>query len=147
MGEMLTPELDALEMEARQLWNERQEDCAKYGADIPLPKVEVRVDMLCHLIATARLALATSPLPSGEGVPAGWQPIETAPKGGIQFLAYARMDVLKGSSFLPAEWLGLARWTAWPPHPPSLEWGASFGPLPKFITHWQPLPAPPGAPQ
>lgn len=32
--------------DARQRWRERQEDCAQYGADISMPKIEVPVDVL-----------------------------------------------------------------------------------------------------
>lgn len=47
--------LERLEVEAGKLWNERQENCAKYGADISMPTVEVPVDILCGLIRS-RLA-------------------------------------------------------------------------------------------
>lgn len=40
-----------LEREARSLWNERQEGCAKHGAVIPMPTMAVPVDVLANALA------------------------------------------------------------------------------------------------
>ncbi len=47
------------ELTASGLWAERQEDCAKYGADISMPTVEVRVDELTDLLRGAAEAEKT----------------------------------------------------------------------------------------
>lgn len=47
------------ETHCRALWGERQDDCAKHGADIPMPRVEVQVDELAGLLhASADLKAA-----------------------------------------------------------------------------------------
>lgn len=43
-------DLSTIEQEARSMWSERQEECAKYGADIPMPCLYLPVDVLCALI-------------------------------------------------------------------------------------------------
>jgi hypothetical protein len=40
--------------EARSLWGERQEDCAKYGARSPMPDISVPVDVLVGLADALR---------------------------------------------------------------------------------------------
>jgi hypothetical protein len=41
--------LAALEKEARRQWGERQADCAHFGANIPMPTIEVPVDILAQM--------------------------------------------------------------------------------------------------
>lgn len=43
-----------MEATAREWWGERQEDCAKYGANIPMPTIPVAVDLFCRLLNLAR---------------------------------------------------------------------------------------------
>lgn len=46
------PEDDAaLEALCRLMWNERQDACARFGANIPMPIVEIPVDRLARLLA------------------------------------------------------------------------------------------------
>lgn len=76
-------------------------------------------------------------------VPAGWRPIETAPKDGTEFLAYdshaKKQDVCNWVQF------GAQRGEVWATQSDS-EYGPGkdeFGYLPQHITHWMPLPEPP----
>lgn len=43
--------LSELASVCRARWNERQEDCAKLGANIPMPTIKLRVDDLANLIS------------------------------------------------------------------------------------------------
>ena len=65
-----------------------------------------------------------------------WQPIETAPKDGRQFLAYAK------GQMIPRHFIAVAQWaSADPDFPQSVDgW---FWPYAIRPTHWKPLPEPP----
>lgn len=74
-----------------------------------------------------------------------WQPIETAPKDGTEFLAFdsrtRKMDVCEMSNIITREPLWVCR-----PVQMDGEYGpdnSDFGYEWKDITHWMPLPKPP----
>ena len=75
-------------------------------------------------------SIRAMPLPA-----AGWQPIETAPRDGSSFLAYARDPYSRG-------FYGVAQWAEkqdWNPRSVA-GW---FWPFAIRPTHWVPFPAPP----
>lgn len=71
-----------------------------------------------------------------------WQPIETAPRDGSRFLAYA---IEEADDMMPQ----IARWELIEQRF-VLSWdGTAFGDpsvMPDPLTHWMPLPAPPQEP-
>ena len=70
-------------------------------------------------------------------VPEGWRPIESAPKDGTSFLAFAADPISKDPNYFGvAQWAERQNW-----HPRSVEgWFWSFSIRP---THWMPLPSSP----
>lgn len=80
-----------------------------------------------------------------------WQPIETAPKDGTQFLAMLSngwFDLLRAPPAYSGAWPKGWPYLNWsgrqsPPmeetHPPETDWSTTVR-----ATHWQPLPPPPG---
>lgn len=72
----------------------------------------------------------------------GWQPIETAPKDGTRVLISSRGVVQE--AYWAMAWEDAPDEKCWwsTPHGPA---GRGFTILPKAVTHWMPLPAPPDA--
>lgn len=72
-----------------------------------------------------------------------WQPIETAPKDGTIMLLYPLNTSDKRSN----NGIGMGYW--YRPHPDAKSqkgmWITHFSVGSRRITHWMPLPAPPGA--
>ncbi len=82
-----------------------------------------------------------------------WQPIETAPRDGTQFLAllsngwYALVSApVQGlTEGWPYQWWRSSDRQSYPvvdTHPADYDWSSSYTLL---LTHWQPLPAPPAS--
>jgi hypothetical protein len=73
-----------------------------------------------------------------------WQPIATAPRDGTRVLIYmpeaSRQKVME--AYWAKPWEGAPEEQCWwsTPHGPA---GRGYTILPKAVTHWQPMPAPP----
>ena len=121
---------------------ESLEEVSDYINRYAVPAHQLELDPIDEAITAGRAALANAE-------PAGWQPIETAPKDGRPILLFGDCRVTSGNWSAPSETPRIiyqdgfapdTEWDEWEPYWESWDGGFTEEHPP---THWMPLPAAP----
>lgn len=144
---------DALVLVQRQLFNKVVGRLSALSAALSVPAAAVVGEPVAYLVTTVRTGekrlqwqpvanlpynrdrFISTPLYAAPSAPDGWQPMETAPRDRTAIIL-----ALKGGRVTVGHWLDNSK-TQWPWQ----GWSTDAGPMtePK-VTHWRPLPSPPG---
>ncbi len=114
------------------LINREKAIAAVKAIEVPVGGFEDKIDAWLKAIDISAAALAALPVSDG------WQPIETAPRDGTEFLAYGCYIYPNDDEL--TEYMAIA----WYSYTKDYPWEDADGRHPgEFFCHWRPLPAPP----